>query len=113
MEATVSLAVGMGLLHQMEARAMGGGLKGLSNGARLVLFVMCKTARDTASETEPGECYFRGWEHLALMLGYDVMDARAKRAVARTIAELVANGLIERDQFPGRDRRRATYRIHL
>lgn len=100
-------------MNYAEARRMGGGLKGVSVNAYLVLLVMCKTARDTPTDKEPAECYFRGWEHLALMLGYEELDPAGKKAVMRAIAELTRAGVVERDQFPGRDRRKATYRIRL
>lgn len=113
MEATVSLAVGSGLLHQAESRRMGGGLKGVSNNAYVVLLIMCKTARDIPTDKEPADCYFRGWEHLALQLGYEELDPAGKKAVMRAIAELTRAGVVERDHFPGRDRRKAAYRIRL
>lgn len=96
-----------------EARSMNGGLKGLSKAARICLVHMAMAARDTATETEPEGCYFRGWEHLAWMLGHEELDAAGKRAVTRAVAELARAGLIERDHYPARDRRKAVYRLRL
>lgn len=91
--------VGNQLARQVEALAMDGQrLKGITPAARLVLFVMAMDAHDTGTKKLPPAYYFRGWGHLARMLGHEgIQTAGGHSAVARAIRQLVAAGLIERD----------------
>lgn len=101
------------MVAMVEAKAMDGRLKGLPVRTRFVLWVMASNAHDTGNETTPMGCYFRGWEHLAICMGYDGLDANGERAVATAVSQLVAAGLIEKDDMATLDRRKITYRLHL
>lgn len=92
--------MGNQLARQVEALAMDGQrLKGVTPSARLVLFTMALDAHDTGTKTLPPAYYFRGWAHLARVLGHDgIYNNRAgEQAVTRAIRQLTKAGLIERD----------------
>lgn len=94
--------------------AMGGDtrLKGIGPGPLLVLWVMAINARDDAEGRDVALVYFRGWPHLAAVLGYPAWDERAHRAIARHVADLTSRGLVEPVSRRGR-RGNRVYRLHL
>lgn len=94
--------MGNQLARHVEALAMDGSrLKGLGQSARLALFVMALDAHDTGTKKIPPAVYFRGWPHLARMLGHDGLTPSGQSAVARAVRQLTAAGLIERsDERP-------------
>jgi hypothetical protein len=94
---------------------MGGGLKGVSPRALAVLLVMAANAMDTPTERAPEDCYFRGWDHLAKVLGYENAKpgTAGHRAVARAVKELIGDGLIVPDVAPLPGLKNAVYRLHL
>jgi hypothetical protein len=92
---------------------MAGRLSGLTPSAHLVLVGMAVNAHDTGTATLPAACYFRGWEHLSIWLGYDKYDATAERAVCRAVAGLTRRGLVEVVARRGGNRGPVVYRLHL
>lgn len=96
----------------------------LSGNAHKVLVHMASTALDKPnSNGQPPNLYYRGWQSLALVLGYDVPsgedEASRKRRrdqsshVARAVRELKAKGLVEPLYDHPRTGLRQTYRLHL
>lgn len=93
--------------------AQGPRAKGLPVVAGYVLWIMAHNARDVpSSRGEPARLYFRGWEHLARVLGYPPGDPAGKLAVKRAIAELRTRGLIEPVSRRG-ERGNRVYRLHI
>jgi hypothetical protein len=91
--------MGNQLARHAEAILMDGGhrAKGLTPTARLVLVIMAMDAHDTGTTSIPPAYYYRGWPHLARMLGHDGLTPGGHSAVARAIRQLVAAGLVEAD----------------
>jgi hypothetical protein len=106
--------VGSQNLRQVEAMAATGNarVKGMTPATMLVLVVMAASARDDDGDRDVGLVYFRGWPHLATMLGYPEYDGRAERAVARHVADLATRGLVEPVARRGK-RGNRVYRLHL
>jgi hypothetical protein len=106
--------VGSQNLRQVEAMAATGNprLKGITSSGMLVLLVMAANARDDDGDRDVGLVYFRGWAHLAAMLGYPEYDRRAERTVARLLADLAVRGLVEPVARRG-PRGNRVYRLHL
>ena len=69
-------------------------LKGIRGTTLLVLLVMALNARDDQEGRDVALVYFRGWSHLAAVLGYPAYDRKAERAVARHVADLRTRGLV-------------------
>lgn len=92
---------------------MGGRLDGLTASAKLVLMTMAMNAHDTGNDTTPAGCYFRGWAHLASVLGHRGMTPAGARAVTRAMAELRHADLINVDDYEGHKRRQTAYRLTL
>lgn len=105
--------MGWQLVRQVEAKAMGGGLDDLSKTAHLALIYMAQNAHDKGTEDTPQACYFRGWAHLAAVLGYPGLTKAGERTVARAVSELVTAGLIKVDDWEGHRRRQTCYRLTL
>jgi len=105
--------MGAQLVRVVQAKALGGGLSGLSSRAMLVLIAMALDAHDTGTEDTPARCYFRGWLPLALMLGHPGLTPGGKSAVARAIRELTDAGLIKVDPGYRGSRFTTTYRLTL
>lgn len=81
--------------HVLNLPAMGYG-KNLTDRDRLVLLAMASVARDQATTKLEAGVYYAGWEYLARnALGFPDYTGTAERAVARSIAHLVTEGLIE------------------
>lgn len=80
---------------------MAGTMKGLSQAARVTLLTMALNAHDVDEKGTLAYCYFRGWNHLGRMLGYEPagpderLSKAAEQAVTRAIRELTKAGLIE------------------
>lgn len=87
-------------------------LKGIPAGPLAVLLVMAANARDDAEGRDVALVYFRGWHHLAAVLGYPDYDQRAHRAVARHLADLGSRGLVQPVARRGA-RGNRVYRLHL
>ena len=103
------------MTREVEAMLLSGDarLKGVSSPAREALFWMAVNARDNPSDDLPGSCYFRGWEHLARMLGYPDTGPTAKRATMRALSELTRRDLIEVIGRRHGARGKRVYRLHL
>lgn len=92
--------------------AQGPRTKGLPLAALVVLLTMALDARDTASSREPARLYFRGWDHLAGVLGYPEGSRAGEEAVRKAITELRIRGLVEPVARRGK-RGNRVYRLHL
>jgi hypothetical protein len=103
------------MTREVEAMLLGGDarLKGLSNPAHRCLIWMALNARDSPTDDLPGGCYFRGWEHLARMLGYPDTGPTAERATMRALAELQQADLIKVVGRRHGARGKRVYRLHL
>jgi len=107
--------MGNQLAHHAVALMMDGGrTKGLDPRARVVLLTMALSAHDTGTKTVPPAIYFRGWHHLAQVLGYDTWDDTAQQAVKRAVRQLTQAHLIEReDHGKPTEWKAAGYRLTL
>ena len=106
--------MGTQLVRQVEAMAMHGTLDRLTMAARLVLWVMATDAHDTGRGDTPAACYFRGWEHLASVLGHRGLTSAGQSAVARAMRELQDAGLVKAEEGSGLPRlRKQVYRLTL
>ena len=83
--------------HAVALMMAGGRTKELSPSARAVLIAMALSAHDTGTKRIPPAYYYRGWTHLAQVLGYPDLGPGGKSAVARAIRQLTDAGLLERD----------------
>ena len=90
--------MGNQLAHHAVALMMAGDrTKGLSQSARVTLLAMALSAHDTGTKRIPPAYYYRGWTHLAQVLGHDGLTPGGKSAVARSIRQLTDAHLVERD----------------
>ena len=107
--------MGNQLAHHAVALMMDGTrTKGLNGNARTILLAMALSAHDTGTRKIPPAYYYRGWVHLAQVLGYDGLTPGGESAVARAIRALTTAGLIERDdQGRPADWYAAGYRLTL
>ena len=100
--------------HAVALMMAGGRTKGLTGNARVVLLTMALSAHDTGTTKVPPAIYFRGWQHLGQVMGYDTWDDTAHQAVKRAIRQLTQADLIEReDSGKPDDWKAAGYRLTL
>lgn len=97
--------MGSQLVKQVEAAAMGGRLDGLPSACLPVLLIMASNALDRPQGETPEAVYFRGWPHLASVLGYQGLTPAGKSRVARAVSALTDAGLVKATHWDRSDTR--------